>query len=345
MGAGLTHETDLFRVGLIGYGYWGPKLARCLAPDCAIRTICDLSADRLAAAAEDHPRAALERDWRRVVGDPAIEAIVIATPASSHADLARAALGAGKHVLVEKPMALASRDAVAMVEEARRRGLVLLVDHTYVHSPAIHRIREMLQQGALGQIREYRSLRYNSEGSRHDVDVLWDLAAHDLSILEDLFPGAAQAIGVSDAGGAADGPPSRAALSVHFPGPLIARIRVDWAAGEKQRRIEIAGTKGSLIFDDLQPVKLRRIAAANGDADSVSASGKQRPIALEASEPLAMLARHFAACMRGQADPLAGGRSALSVIRMLEAASASLAGGGSLISLKTEDPPLTAFIR
>ena len=343
MGAGLTRETDSFRVGLIGYGYWGPKLARCLAPDCTIRTICDLSADRLAAAAEDHPRAALERDWRRVAGDPAIEAIVIATPASSHADLARAALGAGKHVLVEKPMALASRDAIAMVDEAQRRGLVLLVDHTYVHSPAIHRVREMLQQGALGQIRGYRSLRYNSGGSRHDVDVLWDLAAHDLSILEDLFPGAAQAIGVSETGGAADGPPSRASLSVHLPGPLIARIRVDWAAGEKQRRIEIAGTKGSLVFDDLQPVKLLRIAAASGDAGSDS--GQRRPIALEASEPLAMLARHFTACMRGQADALAGGRSALAVIRMLEAASASLAGGGNLVSLKTEDPPLAAAIR
>jgi predicted dehydrogenase len=339
-GADLARETDSFRVGLIGYGYWGPKLARCLAPDCAIRTICDLSAERLAAAACDHPGAMLEQDWRKVMADPAIDAIVIATPAASHAELARAALGAGKHVLVEKPMALTGGDAIAMVEEARRRGLVLLVDHTYVHSPAIQAVREILQQGSLGRIREYRSLRYNAEGSRHDIDVLWDLAAHDLSILEHLFPGGAQAIRAGEVDGPADGPLSRAALSVHFPGPLIARIHVDWAAGEKRRRIEIAGTKGGLVFDDLQPVKLLRVAAAG-----CAGSGEQRPVAIATSEPLAMMARHFAACMRGQADPLTGGRAALRVVRMLEAASASLAGGGSLVALGSEDRPLAAATR
>jgi len=272
------------------------------------------------------------------MSDRAIEAIVIATPAASHADLATAALAAGKHVLVEKPMALTGSDAIAMVEEARRRSLALVVDHTYVHSPAIQTVRDKLQQGSLGRIREYRSQRYNVEGSRHDVDVLWDLAAHDLAILEDLFPGGAEAIRVGEAGsapaGASKGPPSRAALSVHFPGPLIARVRVDWAAGEKQRRIEIAGTKAGLVFDDLRPQKLHWMRTAGAGA-----SDEGPPIAIAKSEPLALLVRHFAACMRRQADPLVGARSALRVVRMLEAASESLAGGGSLVALEREPRP------
>ena len=324
----------MVRVGLIGYGYWGPKLARCMAQDtgCALSAICDLSAERLGAAAADHPRAIVERDWCKLVGDPQIDAVAIATPADSHRDLALAALDAGKHVFVEKPLALSSSDAETMIVAARRQKLVLLVDHTYVHSPAMLAIRRALTQGSLGQIREYRSLRYNAEGGRRDSNVLWDLATHDLSILEFLFPGAAQAVRVEESAARAGGPPSRAALTVYFPDSLTARIRVDWAAGEGQRRIEIAGTKGMLVFDDLQAVKLRRVDQLSGEPQ-----GAPSPIALETTEPLTMVIRHFAACIRGEVELAAGGKAALRVIRLLEAASASLAHGGSLVAVDAAD--------
>jgi predicted dehydrogenase len=324
----------LVRVGLIGYGYWGPKLARCMAPDtgCVLHTVCDLSAERLGAAAGDHPQAVTEREGRKLLGDPQIDAVIIATPANSHCDLALAALDAGKHVLVEKPMALSSADATTMIAAARRRNRVLLVDHTYIHSPAIQAIRRALVQGALGRVREYNSLRYNEEGGRRDADVLWDLAAHDLSILEFLFPGAAQAVRVEESGAIAGGAPSRAALTVYFPDSLIARVRVDWAAGEKQRRLDIEGTKGALIFDDLQKVKLRRVERLNGQAQ-----GEPSPIAIEATEPLTMVIRHFAACIRGEEEPVGGGEAALRTIRLLEAASASLANAGSLVAVDTAE--------
>ncbi len=320
----------MIRVGLIGYGYWGPKLARSIAPEtgCELRTICDLSEKRLAIAAADHPAAILEHDGRRLLSDPRVDAVIIATPADSHFDLTMAALATGKHVLVEKPMALSSRDAAAMIAEARHKNLVLLVDHTYIHSPAIEAIREILARGSLGQIREYRSDRWNAEGGRQDADVLWDLAAHDLSILEHLFPAAAQAVRASEMAAGTGTAPSRAALTVHFPDGLTACIHVDWAAGEKQRRIEITGTRGSLVFDDLREPKLRRFGPP----------GKAEPstIELEADEPLTRLARHFAACIRGAERTI---DDAFRVIRILEAASRSLASSGSLVPLDAECRP------
>jgi predicted dehydrogenase len=321
----------LVRVGLIGYGYWGPKLARCMTQDtgCVLGTVCDLSAERLVSAAADHPQAMAQRDWRELLSDPQIDAVAIATPADSHCDLALAALDAGKHVLVEKPMALASGDAMTMIAAARRRNRVLLVDHTYVHSPAMQAIRHALTQGSLGQVREYRSLRYNAEGGRRDADVLWDLAAHDLSILEFLFPDAARAVRVEESRATKGAPASRAALTVYFPDSLTARIRVDWAAGERQRRVDIVGSKGMLVFDDLQPVKLRRLNSQSGSDLSA--------VALETTEPLTLVIRHFAACIRGEEDSAAGGAAALRVVRLLEAASQSLVHGGSLVAVDTAE--------
>ena len=323
----------MIRVGLIGYGYWGPKLARCLAHEagCELRVICDLSGDRLVPAAKDHPGAEIERDWRRLVANPALDAIVIATPAGEHFAQASAALEAGKHVLVEKPMALSSETALAMIESARRRHLVLLVDHTYVHSPAVREIQSALAQGSLGHIREYSSQRYNVAGSRHDADVLWDLAAHDIAILEFLFPGAAQAVRVTETGGTTPGSPSRAALSVHCTNDLVARIRVDWAAGQKQRRVEIAGTKAAMVFDDLQSTKLWRVFKSNDThPDNPSA------VALHEGEPLALVIRDFLVSIQRREGSLAAGGAALRVIELLEAASESLARGGSLVRVGTQ---------
>jgi predicted dehydrogenase len=320
----------MIRVGLIGYGYWGPKLARCIASaaDCQLRAICDLSAERLASAAPDHPAARLEQGWRMLVDDPWIDAIVIATPAASHFDFAKAALDAGKHVLVEKPMALSSEDASELMAKAERRNLVLMTDHTYVYSPALQAIRSLVSEGSLGRIRRFESLRVNAEGSRHDVDVLWDLAAHDLSILEFLFPASAQAVRVSEAEGPPGSPRARAVLSVYFPQSLIARIRVDWAAGTKQRQIEIVGTKGTLLFDDLQAVKLWRSGPAKAGAWAAPAA-----VTIAKGEPLAAIVDHFAACIRRREAALTCGEAGLRVIQLLEAASRSLARAGSLVPL------------
>ena len=320
----------MIRVGLIGYGYWGPKLARCLAREagCELRAICDLSSDALVATAKDHPCSAIERDWRKLIADPALDAIVIATPAGEHFVQASAALEAGKHVLVEKPMALSSETALAMIESARRRHLVLLVDHTYVYSPAVREIQSALAQGALGHIREYSSQRYNAAGSRRDADVLWDLAAHDIAILEFLFPGAAQAVRVTETGGTTSGSPSRAALCVHCDNELVARIRVDWAAGQKRRRIEIAGTKAGVVFDDLQSPKLWWADKSNGTGPATPSA-----VSLHENEPLALVIRHFLSSIHRKEGSLAAGWAAMRVVELLEAASESLARGGSLVRM------------
>lgn len=323
----------MVRVGLIGYGYWGPKLARCLVREagCELRAICDLSADRLAQAASDHPHVTTEQNWRRLVADPALDTIVIASPAGEHFAQTIAALESGKHALVEKPMALSSQNALAMIDLARRKNLSLLVDHTYVYSPAVRAIQAALRQGEIGQVREYISQRCNIAGSRQDADVVWDLAAHDIAIIEFLFPGAARAVCVAETDATTAGPPSRATLSVHLAHGLIARIHVDWAAGAKRRRVDIAGSRGVLLFDDLQPVKLWRTDLTHGRASA---------IALEEAEPLAMVVREFLADIRKKEKTPAAGQAALRVIELLETASMSLAKGGRLIEINSQDRAL-----
>src|SRR5215470_3685429 len=180
----------MIRIAVAGYGYWGPKVARniAVARECELAAICDLSMSRLVLANRAHAGVHLATEWQSVLADPRVDAVAIATPVATHCHMAMAALRAGKHVLVEKPIARTAEQVLALIEESERRGLALMVDHTFVFSPAVRALRDVLASGAIGEPSYYDAMRTALGLVRRDVNVVWDLAAHDLSILDYLLP-------------------------------------------------------------------------------------------------------------------------------------------------------------
>jgi len=326
----------MIRFGIVGYGRWGPNLARCAfaEPGCQIAAICDVSRERLAAAGTAYPDARRESDWRALLADPRIDAIIIATPAVLHFELAGAALNSGKHVLVEKPLARSSQQVRALMDLAERGERVLMVDHTYLYSPAMRAIRKAIKAGVLGTILGFASVRTNVGTERHDIDVLWDLAAHDVSIVDFLFDQSPQSVSAIGDAANSGAPYSQATMCIYCAGPLAARIRVDWSAAAKVRRIEISGSKGTLIFDDLQPTAKLRLQS---DANSNGAGGGAAIIAVEDREPLRAVVQDFASCIANRKVPLSDGAAGLRVVRLLEAAQRSIAMGGSIVQATTDD--------
>ena len=199
----------MVRIGVIGYGYWGPNLVRNFVetPGCQLVSVSDLRQDRLDLVQRRYPGVEVTKDCRDIINHPQIDAVAISTPVSTHYPLALEALRAGKHVLVEKPMTKTSEEAMRLIDEAERRNLVLMVDHTFVYTGAVRKIRELIDKGSLGDIYYYDSTRVNLGLFQHDVDVIWDLAVHDLSIMEYILPDTpveVSATGIGHVNGAAE---------------------------------------------------------------------------------------------------------------------------------------------
>jgi len=244
----------MIRIGVIGYGYWGPNLVRNFAdvPSAQVAMVSDRRGERLAEVARRYPGVRTTTDPNALIDDPDVDAVVIATPVQHHFELAMAALRAGKHVLVEKPIASSSEQAERMIEEARRRRLVLMVDHTFVYTGAVQKIRELTSTGDLGDIYYYDSVRINLGLFQHDVNVLWDLAVHDLSIMDFVLqrqPSAVSATGLAHVTGR---PENIAYMTMFFDGPLIAHVHVNWLAPVKIRRTLLGGSRRMVVFDDLE---------------------------------------------------------------------------------------------
>jgi len=321
---------SLIRSGLVGYGYWGPNLARVIqaSRSCELAAIVDLSTARLAQAGLKYSGILLTVDWNEVVSDPSIDAVVLATPVNSHFDLALAALTAGKHVFVEKPMTLTSAEAIRLIEESERRRLVLMVDHTFLFEPAVLAISNFIGSGELGRLNLWNCERTNCTGVRGDANVLWDLAVHDLSILDYVLaasPNAISAIGSpsSDNGGLAH----TASLTLHFQDSFTVRIHASWLAAHKVRRMSIEGEAGVLRYDDLDPIQKVTLTSSTGP-------DLPRAVETEAAEPLAGAIQHFAGCIATNRRPIADGASALRVVRLLETADRSLGSMGQTVMLE-----------
>jgi predicted dehydrogenase len=247
--------SEKIRVGVVGYGYWGPNVARSFAgqKDGHLAAISDLSEERLAAAAIHHPGVTTTRDAKEIVTSKDIDAVAIAVPVSRHFELGMAALAAGKHVLMAKPMTATDAEAESLCAEADRRGLALMVDHTFVYSGPVRKIHELVAAGDLGQLYYYDSVRVNLGLFQGDVNVLWDLAVHDLAILDYIVPDrpvAVSAIGMSHvAGGLED----QAYLTLLFEKPFLAHVHVNWLAPVKVRRTLVGGSKKMIVYDDVEP--------------------------------------------------------------------------------------------
>lgn len=326
----------MIRIGIIGYGYWGPNLARNFADsaDCEVAAITDLRADRLAQAQRRHPAARITTDWQEVLRAPDIDAIAIATPVATHFELAMAALAAGKHIFLEKPITTNSDDAARLIDEAEARKLTLMVDHTFLYTPAVRKIRELAVSGLLGDIYYYDAVRVNLGLFQHDINVLWDLAVHDLSIMDYLLPGAPCAVSATGMRHVADRGEDIAYLTLFFPSNLIAHIHVNWLAPVKVRRTLIGGTDKMVVYDDIEASEKVKVydkgITLNGDPAQQQQmrisyrSGDAWAPHLDSREALSLEAAEFVRAISTGTRPLTDGHSGLRIVKMLEAASLSM---------------------
>jgi predicted dehydrogenase len=319
-------------VGLIGWGYWGPNLGRNLAASerCRLTAVADPSPERLSLAAAVCPAARLTPSAESLLADPDIDAVVIATPAASHCALALAALHAGKHVLVEKPFTRTSSEALRLIEESERRGLILMVDHTFLFSPAVHAVRDLLGADALGPLQSYESARLNLGIVRSDVNVLWDIASHDLALLDQLVATAPVAVRAEGTTPLAGGGPHDAVLTLSYANGFSARLRASWTTPEKTRTITITGRRRQLLYDDM--ARVHKVTVYESGRAVLTPE-------LSAVEPLRLMVDHFVGCIADRTRPLTDGASALRVVRQLEAAEQSLAQSGAVVTLDHEGIP------
>jgi predicted dehydrogenase len=339
------------RVGVIGYGYWGPNLVRNFSEAAGSRVVAvsDLREERLAQVRDRDPAVRTVADSAELLADPTVDAVIVATPVATHYRLAMAAIEAGKHVLVEKPLALGRAEAEALIAAARRRGVVLMVDHTFVYTGAVQKIKELVDGERLGRLLYYDSVRVNLGLFQHDVDVLWDLAVHDLAIMDYVLgrpPRAVAAAGVAHVPGQ---PVNTAYLTCYFDDNLIAHFHVNWLAPVKIRRTLIGGDRQMIVYDDLEPsekVKVydKGITLANGPNGSGGNEGAYELLVgyragdmyapqLSLTEALRVEAEHFVECVRNGRAPITGADAGLRVVRILEAATESLAARGRAVDL------------
>jgi len=339
----------MVRVGVIGYGYWGPNLVRNFAelPGAEVVGVSDLRPDRLALVKTRYPAIRATTDIGELLADPKVDAIAVATSVATHYDLALKALQAGKHVLLEKPITATADQARRLIEEADRRKLTLMVDHTFVYTGAVRKIKELVDKGELGDIYYYDSVRINLGLFQHDVSVIWDLAVHDLAIMDFVlkrYPVAVSATGISHVPGA---PENIAYLTFFFEGALMAHIHVNWLAPVKVRQALIGGSNKMVVFDDLETIEKVKVydkgVTVQNDAENLYRmrigyrTGDMWSPKLDASEPLTVEARHFVECVEKSQRPQTDGRAGLRIVKLLEAATESVKNHGRPVEIPKEE--------
>jgi len=334
------------RVALIGCGYWGPNLIRNFNEvDNATMVACsDLSQDRLARMQKRYPGIYCTQNYQEILQDPTIDAVVVATPVSTHYPIAREALEYGKHVMIEKPIAGSSEQALDLIERAERKNRVLMVDHTFIYTSAVRKIRELIDNGELGDILYFDSVRVNLGLFQRDINVIWDLAPHDLSIMDFLLranPLAITAVGASHAG---NNLANIAYLTLTFPNNLLAHFHVNWLAPVKLRTTLIGGSKKMVVYDDLEATEKVRLydkgIIGNGNPEKQYQAlinyriGDVLIPRLEAVEALRHAAQEFVSSITEGRKPLTDGVAGYRVVKVLEAAQASLDRGGHPVEFK-----------
>ncbi len=335
--------TPVIRSAVVGAGRWGLNHVRAFsrAKEGVLVAVCDpLEAARLRAR-ELAPDARLEASFQAVLAAPDVDAIVLATPAKHHAEMACAALQAGKHVLVEKPLAMRTADAEAVVAAAARAGRTLMVGHLMLYHPAVERMREAIAADEIGRTHYVYSLRVNLGTLRQDEDALWSLAPHDISIILHLLGEPPASVSARGGSYLQPGVADVVFLNLRFPSGVLAQIQVSWLNPRKERRVVVVGSKKMLEFDDTSAHKLTihdkgydREPAFVEYAEYLSIRNGEVQIApLTMAEPLERECRHFLECCASGRTPITDGRSALEVVRVLEAAQRSLAQDGASISL------------
>lgn len=332
----------MIRIGLIGFGYWGPNLARNLmaTPGVALAAIADNRAERRAVAASRYPQVRIVGDAEELIGDPGLDAVVVATSVSTHFELSMAAVKAGKHVLVEKPLAASAVEAAALVEAAEHDQRVLMVDHTYAYTGAVAKMTEIIARGDLGEVCYYDSIRINLGLFQNDVSVIWDLAVHDLSILQALLRKPFRTVQASGGCHLGSRLENVAHLTLELEGGMQAHVNVSWIAPVKIRQTIVVGDRQMLVYDDLEPDEKIKIYDRGVSFDAQPASllpeyriGDMYAPRVDRREALANVCAHFAECIAHGGRPRTGGLEGLEIVRVLEAAQESLRSGGRQVTL------------
>jgi len=338
----------MMNIAVVGYGYWGPKVARNIAtsPHARLMAVCDARPDVVAEVPRLYPQTEACTDLDEMLQRADLDAVAVATPVDTHFEIGKKVLEAGKHLWVEKPMASTSEECRILNELAAERGLLVHVDHTFIYTAPVRKLRDMITADELGRLMYYDSVRVNLGLFQHDVNVLWDLAVHDLSIMDYLIdekPIRVSATGVQSVPGQ---PESIGYLTCFFESGFIAHVHANWLAPVKVRQTLIGGSKKMAIFDDLNPSD--KIKIYDKGVDLVSdpedveklkvdyRSGDMFSPHLGQQEALALEVQHFVTCIKESKPSLTGGDMGLRVVQILEAATKSMQHHGVPVSLSSE---------
>jgi predicted dehydrogenase len=333
----------MVKFGVVGYGYWGPNVVRNLdrLDEAEVVAVCDKSAASRRKVAKAYPGVRVTDDAAELMSSPEIDAIAVVTPVWTHYELAKAALQNGKHVFVEKPFTSNAAQAQELIELAARKNLKIMVDHTFLFTGAVTKIKQLLQDGALGKLYYYDSTRVNLGLFQHDVNVVWDLAPHDLSIIDHLIqqtPEAISATGQTHLNGHED----VAFITLYFPDKVIAHINVNWLSPVKVRTTLIGGEKKMLVWNDLEADEKIKIYDKGVNVTSREGlydllvhyrSGDMWAPQIEQVEALTRELAYFIECIAKDKTPINDGDAGLRVVRMLEAANQSIGKRGELVYL------------
>lgn len=336
-------KSQMIRVGVIGYGYWGPNVVRNFfgVDHTCVEMLCDMNPSALARAKKNYPSLEVTTDPEEILKSPKIDAVAIVTPVWTHYKLAKAALENGKHVFVEKPFTSDSAQAEELINLAAKKNLKIMVDHTFLFTGAVKKIGQLLEEGTLGKIYYYDSTRVNLGLFQHDVNVIWDLAPHDLSIIDHLIketPEAVSATGQTHLNGHED----VAFITLYFPNKIIAHINVNWLSPVKVRTTLIGGEKKMLVWNDLEADEKIKVYDKGVHISSREGlynllvnyrSGDMWAPQLEQIEALKQELAYFVDCILNDHAPFNDGAAGLRVVKLLEAANQSVKKRGALVHL------------
>jgi predicted dehydrogenase len=334
-----TPWTFPVRIAVVGLGYWGPNLVRNLydVPQAEVACVCDTRRERLEAMRLRYPGIPRKSNFDMILEDRSIEAVAIATPVSTHFALAAAALRAGKHVFIEKPLTASSAEAIELIELADRNGLVLMPGHTFLYSPPVNMIRDIIQSGDLGEIYFISTSRVNLGLHQSDVSVAWDLGPHDFSILRYWLEETPTHVTAMSRGCVIPNTPDVAFINLEFPSATIAHVELSWLAPSKLRRTTIVGSQKMIVYDDTsnEPVRVFDSGADLRDPESFGEyqmtyrTGHILSPRIDVAEPLALEMQDFCDAIRSGATPRSSRELGLEVVRMIEGVDESLEAGGA----------------
>src|SRR5438445_8118735 len=339
-------------VGVIGCGYWGPLLVRNFRslPDCQLKAICDLDTERLKHIRALYPDIEGMTQPLQFLNGSSLDAVVIATPVKHHYSLAKASLLAGKHTFIEKPMASSSAECEELIEIAQRNGLVLMLDHTFLYSSPLQKINQIVQAGDLGEIRYINCRRLNLGLFQKDINVAWDLAPHDISIILHILDEFPTAVNCQGNAHITPGVEDVTNMSLFFPRKRFATIQSSWLEPRKIREMTIVGTRPMIVYDDLRTREKIRIYDARVERpphyDTFAEFqysyhyGDSYIPHLQQEEPLKVACQHFIDCIETFSQPLTGGLQGLEMVRILEAATASMKLNGAPMTFGSPNGPV-----